>query len=205
MRALPLAGWKRVAARRPRHTLRRAAGNNRSANMSLPRRHTRTFPRRALEARPSGGVSHESSHGLMDKASPFKGEDCGFESRWEPLQLEEYRKKNAKKTHEGRPVRFLTAVGAKKSERQLNLERNHYALSAKTGRCQRRFTAGVATKTPCVRGARRAPLSERAPPRRDGVGAQLEPRDARRGRRAGGRAAITWRTRPSWLFWRPAA
>ena len=29
------------------------------------------------------------SRGLMDKASPFKGEDCGFESRWEPLQLEE--------------------------------------------------------------------------------------------------------------------
>ena len=49
------------------------------------------------------------------------------------------KKINAKKKHEGRPVRFLTAVGAKKSERQFNQERNHYALSAKTGRCQRRF------------------------------------------------------------------
>ena len=48
------------------------------------------------------------------------------------------------------------------------------------------FTAGVATKTPRVGGALRAPLSERTPPRRDGAGAQLEPRDARR--KSGGQA-----------------
>ena len=128
--------WKRVAAAphyRATH-LRRAAGKPLSKHVATSQA-LADVPQCALEARPSGGVSHESSRGLMDKASPFKGEDCGFESRWEPLQLEEYRKKNAKKTHEGRPVRFLTAVGAKKNERPLNLKRNPYALSAKTGRC----------------------------------------------------------------------
>ena len=133
--------WKRVAAAphyRATH-LRRAAGKPLSKHVATSQA-LADFPRCALEARPSGGVSHESSRGLMDKASPFNGEDCGFESRWEPLQLEElWIKKTQKKRMEGAPFVFLTAVGAKKSERPLNLRRNRYALSAKTGRCQRRF------------------------------------------------------------------
>ena len=178
--------------------LRRAAGNNGSANMSLPHRHSG----RSLSGPRSTTFGRRITRKLSwptERRRP-KGEDCGFESAGSLHRA--LWTKNAKNAWRA-PRSFYCRL--QKSERPLNLRRNRYAPS-QTGRYQRRFTAGVADKTPRPR--RRAPLSERTPPRRDGAGAQLEPRDARRGRRAGGRAAITWRARPSWLFWlfwRPAA
>ena len=98
---------KRVDARAvlPRQT-HHAAGKPLSKHVATSQA-LADVPQCALEARPSGGVSHESSRGLMDKASPFKGEDCGFESRWEPLQLEKlWIKKTQKKRMEGAPFVF---------------------------------------------------------------------------------------------------
>ena len=133
--------WKRVAAAphyRATH-LRRAAGKPLSkhvatsqalADVPSTRPRSTTFGRR-----------------IRRKLSWPNGQGVALQGRrlrvrvplGAPSTRRVMKKINAKKKHEGRPVRFLTAVGAKKSERQFNQERNHYALSAKTGRCQRRF------------------------------------------------------------------
>ena len=97
-----------------------------------------------------------------------------------------------------------TAVGENPAWFENYLITTTTAMRAPWAPAEPSLALGAAARLPLEQGAQLADfgLDGRVRVALDDSGESVQ---SFQGRRAGGRAAITWRARPSWLFWRPAA